>query len=134
MNESLIDTDILSYFLKGDKKVIKKFENYIGNFSSINISIITHFEIVSGLQYRKAAKQLSQFEKFANSCIILPVTKESSHLSSFLYAQLRTSGKLIDDIDLLIAGIALENNLTLVTNNEKHFKRIKELRVDNWLK
>ena len=134
MNESLIDTDILSYFLKGDKKVLKNFENYISNFSSINISIITHFEIVSGLQYRKAAKQLSQFEKFANSCIILPLTKESSHLSSFLYAYLRTNGKLIDDIDLLIAGIALENNLTLVTNNEKHFKRIKELRVENWLK
>jgi tRNA(fMet)-specific endonuclease VapC len=134
MNESLIDTDILSYFLKGDKKVVKRFDDYLKIFSSINISIITHFEIVSGLQYRKASKQLSEFEKFVSNCTILPVTKESSQIAAFIYADLRTHGKLIDDIDLLIAGIAIENNLKLVTNNEKHFKRIKELNTENWLR
>jgi tRNA(fMet)-specific endonuclease VapC len=49
-----------------------------------------------------------------------------------LYAQLRKEGKPIDDIDLLIAGIALENNLVLVTNNRKHFERIPQLEIIDW--
>jgi tRNA(fMet)-specific endonuclease VapC len=41
---------------------------------------------------------------------------------------------LIDNQDILIAGIALENNLVLVTNNEKHFARIPNLIIENWKK
>ncbi len=42
------------------------------------------------------------------------------------------SGMLIDDMDLLIASSALAHNLILVTNNEKHFKRIPGLEMENW--
>lgn len=41
---------------------------------------------------------------------------------------------LIDDIDLLIAGIAIDNEMTLVTNNENHFNRIPSLKIENWSK
>lgn len=41
---------------------------------------------------------------------------------------------LINDIDLLIAGIAIENEMTLVTNNENHFGRILGLQIENWKK
>jgi tRNA(fMet)-specific endonuclease VapC len=49
-----------------------------------------------------------------------------------LYADLRKRGEPIDDIDLLIAGTAIANGLTLVTNNRKHFDRIAQLEVENW--
>jgi len=39
---------------------------------------------------------------------------------------------MVDDIDLLIAGIAIENEMILVTNNEKHFRRIPDLKIENW--
>jgi tRNA(fMet)-specific endonuclease VapC len=42
------------------------------------------------------------------------------------------TGRLIDDIDILIAGIALSNNLVMVTDNTEHFKRIGGLKVENW--
>jgi tRNA(fMet)-specific endonuclease VapC len=38
------------------------------------------------------------------------------------------------DADIMIASIAIANNLTLVTNNEKHFNRISQLKIENWLK
>lgn len=40
----------------------------------------------------------------------------------------------MDDIDLLIAGIAIENDMILVTNNERHFGRIPGLKIENWKK
>ena len=53
-------------------------------------------------------------------------------ISSDLYSRLRKTGNPIDDIDILIAGVALSNNLALVTNNEDHFKNIKNLKILNW--
>lgn len=49
-----------------------------------------------------------------------------------VYANLRKSGKPIDDIDLLIAGTAIANGLILVTDNRKHFDRIVQLEIENW--
>jgi tRNA(fMet)-specific endonuclease VapC len=48
-------------------------------------------------------------------------------------AQLATSGKTIDDFDLLIGATALANNMILVTDNEKHFKNIQGIKVENWV-
>ena len=47
-------------------------------------------------------------------------------------ALLSKSGKLIDDMDMLIAATAITHNLILVTNNAKHFSRIKGLEIENW--
>ena len=51
---ALIDTDILSYYFRGDKNVVKNFENYLDTYELIEISIITYYEIISGLQAKKA--------------------------------------------------------------------------------
>jgi tRNA(fMet)-specific endonuclease VapC len=47
-------------------------------------------------------------------------------------ARLRRKGKLIDEFDLLIGSTAIENKLILVTNNERHFKRLEDIEIDNW--
>lgn len=132
MKEALIDTDILSMFLRGNKTVEANIREYISYFSTINISIVTYYEILSGLKYKDANKQLESFIKLCESVTIFPVTKESSDHSADIYAALRQSAQIIDDIDILIAGICLENGFVLVTNNTKHFSRIKDLEIDNW--
>ncbi|WP_010424639.1 type II toxin-antitoxin system VapC family toxin [Anaerophaga thermohalophila] len=134
MNRALIDTDILSYYLKGDIDVIKNFEKYLDDFDTLEISIITYYEIVSGLQAKNAFKQLNIFEEFVTENLVLPLTEESAKLSAEIYANLRKSGNIVDDIDLLIAGIAIENEMTLVTNNDSHFERIPGLKIENWKK
>jgi predicted nucleic acid-binding protein len=40
---------------------------------------------------------------------------------------------LIEDADILMAAIAIDEKLILITNNTGHFNRIKELKIDNWL-
>lgn len=132
MKRVLIDTDILSYYFKGNPKVIGRFESYLGFFDSIEICIITYYEITSGLLAKKALRQLQVFEQFVDRNKIIPLTEKSSKISAELYASLRQSGKIVDDIDLLIAGVAIENDMVLVTNNEKHFGRIPNLKIENW--
>lgn len=132
MDRVLIDTDILSYYFKGDNEVIKNFELYLQHHDLIEISIITYYEILGGLLAKNALKQLSVFEDFVLDNLVIPMTDNSAKISAELYSTLRQSGKIVDDIDLLIAGIAIDNDLSLVTNNESHFNRIPGLKIDNW--
>ena len=132
MNRALIDTDILSMFFKGNKNVVENFKTYLIEYDEINFSIITYYEIVSGLKHRDAHKQMNSFLDFAKQNNILSLTTKSTDISATIYADLCKKGMPVDDIDLLIAGVALENNLDMVTNNVNHFGRIEGLRVCNW--
>jgi tRNA(fMet)-specific endonuclease VapC len=64
---------------------------------------------------------------------LLPFTQKVADVAAELYADLRKQGQPIDDIDLLIAGTAIANELILVTNNRKHFDRITQLEVEDWV-
>ena len=132
MKKALIDTDILSMFLRGYKKVKTRVEEYLSNYSAINISILSYYEILSGLRYKDAHKQLESFLKLCEVVSIIPVTKGSCSKSADIYGSLRKSGEIIDDVDILIAGICLENDFVLVTNNTKHFSRIRDIEIVNW--
>ena len=132
MKEALIDTDILSYYFKGNDDVVENFNNYLTYYEKINLSIISYYEILSGLKFKDSAKYLTKFNKFVSVNNILPLTIESIEISSDIYSRLRKEGIIIDDIDLLIAGIAISKDLIFITNNEKHFNKITELSIMNW--
>jgi tRNA(fMet)-specific endonuclease VapC len=111
MNRVLIDTDILSYYFKGDVDVVKNFNRYLDHHDLLEISLITYYEITSGLLAKGALKQLSVFESFASENIVLPLTEQSVRISAQIFSSLRRSGTPLDDIDLLIAGVAIEHEL-----------------------
>ncbi|NJN96884.1 MAG: type II toxin-antitoxin system VapC family toxin [Anaerolineales bacterium] len=133
MKAALVDTNILSLFFKGHPQVVDKFETYLEEYETINLSIITYYEIVSGLKHRDAHKQIDLFLNFVAQNTILPLTQDVADIAAEIYAQVRKSGQPIDDIDLLIAATAVANGLTLVTHNQKHFQRIVQLEVENWV-
>ncbi len=129
MRKYLLDTNIISYYLKGIDNLKEKITS---NIDSLSIPIISYYEIVSGLQSIDANKRISEFEKFCKLIDIINLDKASILASCKIYASLKKSGRLIDDIDILIAGIALSNNLVMVTDNADHFERIEGLTVENW--
>jgi tRNA(fMet)-specific endonuclease VapC len=134
VTESLVDTDILSFYFKGDQKVVNKFNDYLREFDVINISIITYYEILGGLKFKNAERQLKEFEEFVANNTIIHISEESAKISGDIYADLRQKGITIGTSDILIAGIAIENELTLITNNERHYESIKGLKIENWKK
>ena len=106
----------------------------LNEYDHLNISIITVYEILGGLKFKKADKQLKEFETFISNNSILYISEDSAKISSNIYANLRLKGITIGTSDILIAGIALENDLALVTNNERHFEPVPKLRIENWKK
>lgn len=134
MKPSMLDTDILSEFLRGNKKVISKVDEHLKQFGFISLSIITYYEILNGLLYKDAKKQLSKFEAFAELNRIMPLSLKAVKISASIQADLRKKGTEIGHTDTLIAGIAIANEMQLITNNTEHFKRIKGLDMANWTK
>jgi tRNA(fMet)-specific endonuclease VapC len=131
---SLLDTDILSELFKGNDLVRANAATYLQNFGRLTISHITKYEILKGLKAKKALKQIEAFNKFCSLNEILPITDPVVEKAADIYATLREKGKPISDADILVAAIALINNLALVTNNTAHFTNIEELRLSNWKK
>lgn len=119
-------------FFRGRSDVVYRFQQYLNEYSYITFSIITYYEILSGLKHRDAQKQLDLFIEFANQNIVLPLTQDSVSVSADIYANLRREGNPVDDIDLLIAGVAISNNLMLITHNQRHFGRIDGLECRDW--
>lgn len=123
----LIDSDVLINFLKGEEiavKTIKKLQN-----KPLYISVISVGEILEGLLETKNMKKLSSFKELLKTVttinIDLPIIEKFASLRRYL----RQKGSLIDNLDLLIASSCLIHNLTLITNNISHFKRIPELKI-----
>ena len=127
----LIDTDILIYSIKGHERVNERFQIYKNDPKSI--SVITYGELVFGAKKSsKIEKNLARVRRISELFPIIDVTSAVMETYGEYKALLSKNGILIDDMDLLIASTAITHNLTLVTNNVRHFGRIKELEIDNW--
>lgn len=134
MKPAILDTDILSEFLRGNKNVIARTDEYLQEYGAINLSIITYYEILNGLLYKDARRQLTKFEAFVALNSVIPLTVRTVRISAFIQADLRKKGREIGHTDTLIAGIAMANEMQLITNNTGHFKRIRGLEIANWTK
>ncbi len=129
---TLVDTDILSRFFRNDARVVSHFDAYCREQGVICLSIITWYEIVSGLMHKDAHRQLERFLAFADQNRVLPLTQTAANHAARLYAITRQAGTPVDDIDLLIAGIALAHGMSLATHNVSHFNRLPGLIVEDW--
>jgi tRNA(fMet)-specific endonuclease VapC len=134
MKPSMLDTDILSEFLRGNSKVIAKVDEHLKEYGFITLSIITYYEILNGLLYKDARKQLEKFEDFVSLNKVIPLTLRMAKNAAMIQADLRKKGTEIGHTDTLIAGICITRELQLITNNTNHFKRIKGLEIANWTK
>lgn len=133
MNQAIVDTDTLSYFFRGVPDVVAKLDTYLLEFGFINLSVVTYYEVLNGLYYKDAKKQMQKFEHFVALNHVLPLTEEIAEKSAKIHATLRKKGLVIGHNDILIAGTALVNNLTLISNNISDFSKVESLKLDNWV-
>jgi tRNA(fMet)-specific endonuclease VapC len=128
----LLDTDTLIYWLKGDKHVEAKAMTM--GLETLSYSIITQAELYFGA-YNSSylERNRANIQRLMNTLKILPFDEAAANRFGQLKADLKRQGKILLDADLMIAAIALTNQLVLVTNNVKHFERIPELVIENWV-
>lgn len=128
----LLDTNICIYFLKGRYGLVEKIEN-IG-FENLYISEITVAELKYGVE--KSAhpdKNRAVINELIDKFKQLPIYG-ALDIYAKEKARLKKEGNIVDDLDLLIGATAIKNNMVLVTNNEKHFDRLQNIKVENWTK
>lgn len=129
----LLDTNICVYWLKGSETVEHKAVQV--GLDTIVLSFITLSELYYGAyKSQRATENLDAVRKLADTLGCIESDEEICRMFGKLKADLEKDGKIIDDADLFIAACALANDAVLVTNNEKHFKRIKGLKLANWLR
>ena len=93
---------------------------------------MTYFETKRGLFLPTFEKKLENFERFTDLFGVLPLDTAALDVSADIYQDLRRKGTPLEDADILIAGIALAHDTTLVTRNTKHFARVEGLGLENW--
>ncbi len=128
----ILDTDTLIYFLKNQGNVAEHLLNT--PIKKLHTTIINHSELLFGAfhsEHRK--KNLGIVQALFEKITILPFSEQASYIFAENKAALKKTGKIIDDMDLMIASITLANRMTLVTNNTKHCNRIKNLTIENWI-
>ncbi|MBE8539382.1 PIN domain-containing protein [Geoglobus acetivorans] len=133
MKRSLIDTSILIAFLRGEQSVVSKVGGYLEEFDKLSLSIITYYEILRGLKYLGNERKLKEFDELMDESEIITLDRKIIRKGSEIYAELKREGKMIEDADILIAATCLVRGFVLITDNEKHFRRIKGLETENWL-
>lgn len=127
----LLDTDTIIFNLKGSLAVRKNLLLHIND--PIKVSVITLMELYYGAyKSQKVTGNFAKIKTIEQSLEIIPVRIESVEIFGMLKSKLEKSGSRLDDFDLIIAACAMAHNLTLVTNNEKHFQRIEGLKLTNW--
>ena len=129
----LIDTDTIIFALRKDKSVLAKFEE--NKYIPISISMITYAELVFGA--KRSQNEQKNMIKVNHIREIYPIEELNEGVMEVfadIKAKLFDKGIRIEDMDLLIAATAIYNELTLVTNNTKHFENIPNLSLENWKK
>ena len=113
--------------------IIQKFKQFV--IGEIGVSTISVSELQYGVVKSKNRMLNKQrVEEFLAPLEIIPYDEIAANIYGGIRHKLEKRGELIGPLDLLIAAHALSRNLVLITNNEKEFKRVKNLKVENWVK
>jgi len=128
----LLDTCVLSDFARGEPST----QRHIREISprELAISTITEMEIAYGLRLNpRLARGLKPvMDAFLGAATLLPYDSAAARATSEFRAALKRIGRPIGAYDALIAGIALAQDLILVTSNVREFERVAQLRIEDW--
>lgn len=130
-----LDTTFIIDILKNKQDASTKYKEI--KFEDLVTTQINAYEIKSGI-HRKfdeniIQNELSIFHNLLASINILNINTNSVERAAEINGELTKSGLIVDDLDILIAGICLANGCNrIITKNVKHFSRIKELKVESY--
>jgi predicted nucleic acid-binding protein len=128
-----LDTNIVSYILRGQEIVINRLEAEISKGGHIVIPPIVYYEVRRGLLAANTIRKAIAFDTLFADLGVDVIDKAMLDMAAVEYARLRKAGCTIQDADLFIAEYCVQNDFTLVTNNVKHFGFVQNLKYVNWM-
>jgi tRNA(fMet)-specific endonuclease VapC len=128
----LLDTNIISYWMRGDKHIIDRLKQCAP--ADLSLSTITLAEILYGIEkspVKKRERQL-KIDKICSLLTLYPFDDAAAAKYAIVRTQLERAGMVIGERDTQIASIALANQRIIVTHNVREFKRIEGLKLEDW--
>ncbi len=128
----MLDTDICSYIIR--ERPIKVFEHFETlKMDQLCISVVTYAELIYGVEH-SSSKTINKtiVEQFVKHLNVIDWDKKAAEHYGNIRERLQVQGNIIGAMDMMIAAHARSQKMILVTNNEKHFKRVPKLKVENW--
>jgi predicted nucleic acid-binding protein len=128
----LLDTDTCVFWLKGNEYIEQKVLSV--GMDNVALSFINVSELYYGAyKSQRVEANLAMVRRLTEQLNVVESDETVSEMFGELKATLESAGTIIDDADLYIAACSVVHGLTLVTNNTKHFKRIKGIKLQNWV-
>lgn len=129
----LLDTNILSDLVRHPQGPVTRRIAKLGE-AKVCTSIIVAAELRYGAEKKGSVRLAAQLETVLGALEVLPLDSPADMMYGLLRTRLERRGQPIGGNDLLIAAQVMALGYTLVTDNEREFSRISELRRENWLR
>lgn len=127
----LLDTDTCIYALKQNHRVLERLLST--SREEVAVSVITKAELRTGAaKSASPIKTLRLVENFLSPITLVEFTSEDAVAYASVRSRLEQAGTPIGPLDTLIASQAIARKLTLVSNNEREFRRVHGLNIENW--
>jgi tRNA(fMet)-specific endonuclease VapC len=127
----MLDTNTVSFVFKDQGRVAQRL--LACKPSAISVSAITVAELRYGAEKRQSQKLHALIDRFLAPFTVEPFGEAEAARYGELYAALERKGTPIGELDTQIAAHALTLGVTLVTNNERHFRQVAGLQLEDWL-
>src|ERR1700720_2059809 len=128
----LLDTNTLIYIRRNrPASVLARFQKL--SYGEAALSVITFGELAYGAAKSvRRSEAIAQLNELRRALPVAALPETAAEIYGAIRADLETRGQQIGNNDVWIAAHALAANLTLVTNNEREFARVKGLKIQNW--
>jgi predicted nucleic acid-binding protein len=127
-----LDTDLLVAILRGDDEAKEKIRQLDEEGRNATTSI-NAFEIFYGAyKSKKREKNVEGSKRLLSRMDILSIDGGAAEKAGSIFAKIELEGLPVEFRDVLIAASSIENHLTLVTRNKKHYQRISDLSIETW--
>ena len=128
----LLDTNICIYIRqKRPDEVLRRFRKLRPGEAAL--SVITYGELLYGAaKSKQRVAALEQLRELGNLLPALSLPETAAEVYGTIRAELEVKGEMIGNNDLWIASHAVASGLTLITNNEREFRRVRGLKMQNW--
>jgi tRNA(fMet)-specific endonuclease VapC len=126
----LVDTDWVIHYLNGHAGIVRHLDEL--KERGLALSVVSLAEIYEGIYYSTDPEgNEADLDDFLRGVVVIGVDEETCRLFGRERGRLRASRRTIGDLDLLIGCTALQHDLTLLTNNRRHFELIGALIIQS---
>jgi RHS repeat-associated protein len=125
MNRCLLDTDVLSWYLREHAQVVQHVVEYLQHYPHLELSVMSYYELRRGLVRIGAWRRIEQLEAFMQRCRVWEVSQEVAQVAAEIAGELAARGERLDDADVLIGATARVLGIGVAMGNVRHFSRIR---------